>query len=80
MPPHPTLYVRRDWFDKIGNYNTKMKIAADYDLQRAQVENALEFYKAHRSEIDAAIAAEIEIERQSNPDEARPGEAAPIYC
>ncbi len=32
MPPHPTLYVRRDWFDKIGNYNTKMKIAADYDF------------------------------------------------
>ena len=32
MPPHPTLYVRREWFNRIGNYNQQMKIAADYDF------------------------------------------------
>ncbi len=32
MPPHPTLYVRREWFNRIGNYNRQMKIAADYDF------------------------------------------------
>lgn len=32
MPPHPTLYVKREWFNRIGNYNQQMKIAADYDF------------------------------------------------
>lgn len=32
MPPHPTLYVKREWFNHIGNYNSQMKIAADYDF------------------------------------------------
>lgn len=52
---------------------TPAEIAADYDLPLTQVENALEFYKEHRSEIDTAIAAEMEIERQANPDEAQHG-------
>lgn len=30
MPPHPTLYVRRDWFTKIGGFDTSYRIAADY--------------------------------------------------
>ncbi len=32
MPPHPTLYVKRDWFSQLRGYNTQMKIAADYDF------------------------------------------------
>lgn len=31
MPPHPTLYLRRDVFDTYGLYNTDFRIAADYD-------------------------------------------------
>lgn len=31
MPPHPTLYLRREVFDKWGLYDTNMRIAADYD-------------------------------------------------
>ena len=31
MPPHPTLYLRRDVFDRLGKYDPNMKIAADYD-------------------------------------------------
>jgi glycosyltransferase len=30
MPPHPTLYVRKKWYTKIGNFNTALSISADY--------------------------------------------------
>jgi glycosyltransferase len=30
MPPHPTLYVRRKWYDRIGGFDLKYRIAADY--------------------------------------------------
>lgn len=32
MPPHPTLYLRREVFDRIGLYDTSFRIAADYDF------------------------------------------------
>lgn len=31
MPPHPTLYLRREVFDEFGLYDTSFSIAADYD-------------------------------------------------
>lgn len=31
MPPHPTLYLRREVFDRLGLYDTSYAIAADYD-------------------------------------------------
>jgi glycosyltransferase len=31
MPPHPTLYLRREVFDSYGLYDTSFSIAADYD-------------------------------------------------
>lgn len=31
MPPHPTLYLRREVFDRLGLYDTQFSIAADYD-------------------------------------------------
>ncbi|SFQ71364.1 glycosyltransferase [Donghicola eburneus] len=31
MPPHPTLYLRREIFDEWGLYDTSFQIAADYD-------------------------------------------------
>lgn len=31
MPPHPTLYLRREVFDEWGLYDTQFQIAADYD-------------------------------------------------
>lgn len=31
MPPHPTLYVRREWYARIGGFDTRYRIAADYD-------------------------------------------------
>lgn len=32
MPPHPTLYLRREVFDRIGGFDRAYQIAADYDL------------------------------------------------
>lgn len=42
MPPHPTLYLRREVFDRHGLYDTSLRIAADYDamlryLRRGQI-------------------------------------------
>jgi glycosyltransferase len=32
MPPHPTLFLKKEVFEKHGLYNTNFKIAADYDF------------------------------------------------
>lgn len=31
MPPHPTFYVRRDVYRRFGGFDTRYKIAADYE-------------------------------------------------
>lgn len=31
MPPHPTFYVRRAVYDRLGVFDTRYRIAADYD-------------------------------------------------
>ena len=30
MPPHPTLYVRKEWYERIGGFDSQYRIAADY--------------------------------------------------
>lgn len=30
MPPHPTLYIRREWYERIGGFDTNYRISADY--------------------------------------------------
>lgn len=32
MPPHPTFYVRRQWYVTYGGFNETFKYAADYEL------------------------------------------------
>ena len=32
MPPHPTFFVRREVYEKYGNFNTSLKTSADYEL------------------------------------------------
>ena len=39
------------------------QITAEYGLTETQVNEALAFYKAHRAEIDAAITAELALEK-----------------
>lgn len=31
MPPHPTLFLRKDVFERFGGYDTSYQISADYD-------------------------------------------------
>jgi glycosyltransferase len=31
MPPHPTVYIKKKFYDKVGNYNKKYRISFDYD-------------------------------------------------
>lgn len=31
MPPHPTFYARRELYERMGGFDTRFKIAADYD-------------------------------------------------
>lgn len=31
MPPHPTLYLRRSVYGRVGGFDTRYRIAADYD-------------------------------------------------
>ena len=31
-PPHPTLYLRREIYEKYGRYSLKYRVAADYDF------------------------------------------------
>jgi len=32
MPPHPTLFVRREVYEKYGGFNTHLRLSADYEL------------------------------------------------
>lgn len=41
MPPHPTLYLRRDVFDRWGAYDTSLRIAADYDAMLRWLSNGV---------------------------------------
>lgn len=38
-PPHPTLYVKKDIYNKYGNYNINYKIAADLDFMYRIINN-----------------------------------------
>ncbi len=32
MPPHPTLFLKKEVYQLVGNFNTRFRIAADYDF------------------------------------------------
>ena len=33
MVPHPSFYVRREWFDRLGGYSLDYRICADFELE-----------------------------------------------
>jgi glycosyltransferase involved in cell wall biosynthesis len=37
MPPHPTFFIKKDWYDKFGLYSLKLKVSADYELMLRMV-------------------------------------------
>ena len=32
MPPHPTVYVRREVYEQVGKYDEWFRISADFDM------------------------------------------------
>lgn len=38
-PPHPTLYLKKEIYDKIGDFNTNYRIAADLDFMMRLIKN-----------------------------------------
>jgi len=60
MPPHPTLYLRREIFDRHGVYDTDFQIAADYDaMLRYLVAGARLAYDPH-------VAVKMRVGGESN--------------
>jgi uncharacterized protein (DUF433 family) len=51
------VIAHRDWGLSVS------QIAENYDLAESQIEDVIAFYQAHRQEIDAAIAAEEDLEK-----------------
>jgi glycosyltransferase len=41
MPAHPTFYSKKELFNKYGLFNTRFKIAADYDLMIRFLKNTM---------------------------------------
>ena len=33
MAPHPSFYVRREWFERLGDYSLDYRISADFELE-----------------------------------------------
>ena len=41
MPPHPTLFVKKELFEKYGTYDLQFRIAADYDFMTRILSNGV---------------------------------------
>ena len=39
MPPHPTVYIKRDLLDKVGTYDESLKVSFDYDYLLKALKN-----------------------------------------
>lgn len=50
MPPHTTLYVRSEWYECIGGFDTRYRIAADY-LSILQMFSQADFKSAYLPEV-----------------------------
>ncbi len=48
------------------------QVAEEYELPEAQVKEALDFYQAHKLEIDSMLQAEQDLENQALPNTGRP--------
>lgn len=44
MPPHPTLFLKREVYEKYGNFNLSLKTSADYEIM-------LRFFYKHKIKV-----------------------------
>ena len=62
MPPHPTMYVRKEVYQQVGEYDEWFHIAADYDMM-------LRIFKAgYRSHYIPEVLVSMETGGASNKD------------
>ena len=43
-PPHPTLYLKKEVYDKIGNFNLNYRICSDYDFMLRMMKNNINLF------------------------------------
>ena len=43
-PPHPTLYLKKEVYDKIGNFNLDYRICADYDFMLRMMKDGINLF------------------------------------
>ena len=56
MPPHPTVYIKREFLEEIGEYDENFKISFDYDyLLRALKSNNIKPYYLKKNLINMQI-------------------------
>jgi glycosyltransferase involved in cell wall biosynthesis len=59
MPPHPTFYVRRAVAERVGGFDTALRIAADYDFMlRALEHGEVRAARIGRTLVDMAIGGQ----------------------
>ena len=51
MPPHPTVFVKKRYLKKVGNYNTDYTISSDYDFLIRVLTNK-EIKTLHKQNLD----------------------------
>lgn len=56
MPPHPTLYVKKEIYETYGNYRLDFKIASDYEMfVRLLLVNKLSYYYINKCIIKMTV-------------------------
>lgn len=62
MPPHPTVYVRKEVYEQVGEYDEWFRISADYDM-------ILRIFKSgHKSTYIPEVLVSMELGGASNKD------------
>lgn len=91
MPPHPTCFVRREVYEKVGHFDTSLPIAADYDfLLRTMVKHRVPVHYLEETLVKMGaggtsnagvrniLQANLEVRRSWKKNGLRGGALAPI--
>jgi hypothetical protein len=65
--PHPATFVRRDWMQRAGGFDTSLKYAMDYDLwlrlarmgEPVQIDEPLTAFREHEGSLSSATGTRL---------------------